>query len=306
MAHPERRGKKLTGHWYGEVDLRHKALGVRFRRRFETKREAEGYEAYIRATGEEPPGITGSGDGRTFADVAKELKDAGGPEAVWAKGRDPSGMSRLETLRGSKVGKAPIAQVAYGLVEEYVSLLKKRPGKAQGSFLDARTINRYLSLVSAVNNYAEVKGYIERAPILPWQKDAKKKKQLYTDTQCLAVINHLRAHEHKEEAFCVDVLNRTGLRAGELLGLKPDQIDDEFINLDDPEAIKNEETRPVYIGEEMARELRALVASGALPNYSTLYTRVAAAVKACGYSIKRPIHAFRATLSWTCKLPRNY
>ena len=52
MPHAEKRDGKLTGFWYGEVDRRHKG-GERFRRRFETKAKAEGYEAYVKATGEE-------------------------------------------------------------------------------------------------------------------------------------------------------------------------------------------------------------------------------------------------------------
>ena len=62
--------------WYGEVDRRHKG-GERFRRRFETKAKAEGYEAYVKATGEEPRGLAeGDITGRTFASVAAECKEA--------------------------------------------------------------------------------------------------------------------------------------------------------------------------------------------------------------------------------------
>jgi hypothetical protein len=41
MPHAEKRDGKLTGFWYGEVDLRHKG-GARLRRRFETKANGEG------------------------------------------------------------------------------------------------------------------------------------------------------------------------------------------------------------------------------------------------------------------------
>jgi hypothetical protein len=69
MPHAEKRGGKLTGFWYGEVDRRHKG-GERFRRRFETKAKAEGYEAYVKATGKEPPGrADGDVRGCTFANI---------------------------------------------------------------------------------------------------------------------------------------------------------------------------------------------------------------------------------------------
>jgi hypothetical protein len=76
MPHAEKRDGKLTGFWYGEVDRRHKG-GERFRRRFETKAKAEGYEAYVKATGEEPAGLAEADiTGRTFVSAAAECKEA--------------------------------------------------------------------------------------------------------------------------------------------------------------------------------------------------------------------------------------
>jgi hypothetical protein len=48
MPHAEERDGKLTGWFYGEIDLRHKG-GARLRRRFETKAKAEGLLEYPRA-----------------------------------------------------------------------------------------------------------------------------------------------------------------------------------------------------------------------------------------------------------------
>jgi hypothetical protein len=105
MAQAEKRNGKLTGWWYGEVDNRHKG-GVRFRRRFETKAKAQAYEAYVRACGEEPPGATeGEVNARTFASVAAECKEAGGPKGAWKRRRDPSVLTRLATLTRMPLGK---------------------------------------------------------------------------------------------------------------------------------------------------------------------------------------------------------
>lgn len=101
MAYAETRDGKLTGFWYGEVDLRHKG-GGRFRRRFETKKAAVGYEAYVKATGEEPPGAAeGDVSGRTFASVAEECKAAGGPKAGSA-GRTPACSGASTRCAGSR------------------------------------------------------------------------------------------------------------------------------------------------------------------------------------------------------------
>jgi hypothetical protein len=58
MSYAERRDQKLTGWWYGEQEVRTGSTEHRFRKRFKTKGEADGYEAYVKATGQEPPGMT--------------------------------------------------------------------------------------------------------------------------------------------------------------------------------------------------------------------------------------------------------
>jgi len=95
MAYAEKRDGKLTGRFIGEV----KGSGFP-KRAFDTKRAAEGHEAYIRATGEEPPRADGEASGVTFRMVATELKEAGGPEGTWARGKDPSVISRLDFVCG--------------------------------------------------------------------------------------------------------------------------------------------------------------------------------------------------------------
>jgi hypothetical protein len=42
--------EKRTGKFVGEVTLTTNGAKVRYRRRFDTKKEAEGYEAYVRAS----------------------------------------------------------------------------------------------------------------------------------------------------------------------------------------------------------------------------------------------------------------
>jgi hypothetical protein len=87
MAYPEKRSGRLTGRWYGEIQ--HK--GKRFRDVFDTKRDAEGYEAYVKATGYAPAGgdTAKHASGSTFREVALECKAAGGPRACWKNGFPP-------------------------------------------------------------------------------------------------------------------------------------------------------------------------------------------------------------------------
>lgn len=81
----------------------------------------------------------------------------------------------------------------------------------------------------------------------------------------------------------------------ELLEAKPEQIEDGFVSLDDPEATKNGDPREVYIGEENANKLHILIRENRLPTYQQLYSHLKSALKKRGYDVKRSIHALRHT-----------
>jgi integrase len=157
------------------------------------------------------------------------------------------------------------------------------------------TLNRYLSSISSVMTYAEQKGYVDRPPSLPWRKETKRRQATYTHTMQDAVVGVLKAEGHDVSAFLVEVLAIGGMRVGELLKARPEQIEDGFVSLDDPSEIKNGEVREVYIGEENADKLRVLIRENGLPTYQQLYNHLKAAVKKCGCEIRRPIHAIRHT-----------
>lgn len=289
MAYAEKRDGKITGHWYGEVKL--KATGERFRRRFDRKVDAEGYELYINKTGQEPPGLSGI-SGRTFSAVAKEAKDAGGPTGAWKRGRDTSVIQRLEFVCGTKLGRLPIEMVTYSAILDFVTDMEKRPGR-MAEKMSTGTINRYLTAVSAVMTFAEAKGYIDKTPKVPWRNEQKQGRfHWLQEGQEDAIAAAMRVKGWEAEAFSTLVLVRTGLRWSEYAGLEPGQIDGKWIRLWDT---KTDTPRSVPITHELARELRAFVASKALPEYKPYRTRLAHAVKSCGFDPELTPHTLRHT-----------
>lgn len=288
MASPEKRAGKLTGHWYGEVDRRHKPGGIRFRARFETKKEAEGYEAYIKATGEAPPWLAEGGvSGHTFASVARDCRANHRP---WARGKDSSGIRRLEFLIDGPLGKLPLEGITRERLEKLVGELKSR-GMA-GS-----TANRYLAVVSTVFTYAtkDVAKYGRvTKPTIPWQDEGEQREETVSFEQEDAICRVLAEQGLLTEAFLVKALAATGMRTGELMGLKPEQIEHERVKLKAADT-KTKASRLIYIDPEMARELRALVAAGKLPRRAQLWKVFKAAVKACGYSEELCLHSLRHT-----------
>lgn len=295
MPYPEKREGKLTGHWYAEVDLRHKG-GPRMRERFETKRQAEGWEAYVKATGERPPWAQDGASGHTFAGVAKDCKAEHPP---WQRGKDPTALQRLEFVcEHTKLGKLPIESISRGHLQDVVNSLRRRAGKGgkDGPGVASGTINRYLSAISVVIKFAASDptryGKIAR-PVFPWQDKGEQREETISPEQETALVR-LIAKTHPQEAFLVSVLAATGMRAGELLRLKPEQIEHERIRLKAANN-KTKTARLVYIGPEIARQLRATVASGSLPDRKQLWQVFKDAVRACGYNEELTLHSLRHT-----------
>lgn len=304
MSYAERRSGKLTGKWIGEEVVR----GKRFKRGgFDTKNKADGYEAYVRATGEEPPhDAAAKHTGVTFSEVAELCKEAGGPRrGKWKNGKDPSVQQRLDYVV-SVLGALDIAAVTTNELDKLVKGLQRRPGY-QGRPLSAGTINRYLTAASAVLTFASQRGFIQGRPVVPLQEEDGAREATVSPALEDAIIRWLGDHAQPECSLCVRVLIETGMRAGELQAIAPEQITEDATTGEDGEQhengwialrrsqVKTKAARRVWIRPELARDLRALIASGKRPNAHTLARNFKSAAEACGDSGELVIHSLRHT-----------
>ena len=287
MAYAEKRDHKLTGHWYGEVVL--KVTGERFRRRFETKRGAEGYEAYVHATGEEPATFTDARlAGPTFKETVVLMR------ATKKGTRDPSGTRRLDYLV-NRLGHMTIPSINTSVLDALVADLEKRPAQMSGKDkISDSTLNRYLSAFSSVVTFARARVKEGEAPIsapvIPWRKEAGRRIHWFADAQVDVLVPFMTTQGWPAEALARRVLCATGMRWGEFAGLEPHQCQTEWILLDET---KTDTPRDVPIDDVLARELKAMMVTGTLPTYLSMRTRLKSAVKSCGYSPKLGIHNAR-------------
>lgn len=283
MSYPERRKQKLTGWWYGEVETKQGATELRFRRRFQTKQEAEGYEAYVKATGQEPAGIAKGDPAGSFAYWTDKFLERN-PE--WAR-KDRSALQRLEWVKGH-IGALDIKQVSTSTLDDLVTKLRKTGASN-------RTINRYLDAASKTLRFAHERSAIPGMPHVPRLADKGKDrtKVLSVDLEN-AICRWIEAHRDPRVAFVVRVLVATGFRAGELDKLQSWQVENESITLG-KEQTKTDKSRTVYVDAEMATKLRAMIAAGALPNASQVYKIFKQAVKACGGDDELTVHSLRHT-----------
>lgn len=291
MAYPEKRKGKLTGRW--QVDFVVK--GQRYNPpAFDTMPEADGYEAYVRASGVAPPShAKHKATGTTFREVALMCREAGGPrKGKWKQGRDHSVGQRLDYVI-DHLGNLDIAAVGTQELDGLVASLRKRPGRLNDRMSNG-TINRYLTMASAVLSFASARGLITGRPVVPLQEETGSRDEVVSEELEDAMLGWLVTHGWPREALCIRVLIETGMRLGELYVLSPEQVGNEWIRLHASQT-KTQKAREIYISPELAGELRQMIAAGEVPEAFLLRNHFDKAVKACGGSEALVLHSLRHT-----------
>ena len=308
MAYADKRDGKDTGSFVGEWPKGRK------KRRFKTMREAKDYEAFTKLFGREPPTIVdgvSSAGGPSFAEVAKQCKDAGGPRGKWHAERDCSIIQRVDHAI-EVIGAYPISHVhdnAQEMADKIVASLSKRVAAGKKQPLSNATKNRYVNAYGAVLKYAYKKRLITTRPPLELLDEVtdRKERDPLNFGQDEVILRHMREAGHDTEATCVEALIETGLRSGELLNLEPEQITVEQVADEDGTSVpvgvitlrkgktKNNRARVVALSAELASKIKALVAANAMPNRYTLLDTFKLAVKRAGYTGNLVIHSLRHT-----------
>jgi integrase len=309
MSYTETRNGKKTGVHIGEVYRQ----GRTFRRRFTTKKDADGYELYVKLTGEEPPRLDNvqSTGAPTFAEVTEKAKAKGGPKGKWKAGRDGSLMQRLNYCV-SVIGTYEVTQVTRQVLGRIVERLEKKPASTTRKRpLSPATINRYLAAAHAVLTFAHREGIMsERPPEAPYleEEPTRKARDILQIGQDEVVFRLMREAGHEVDALCCEFLLETGFRRGELLRkLSPDQITIEQVMDEDgtpvPVAVvrlhkgqtKNNKARVAICSADLGKAIRALIATKSLPDGLLLLRHFQNACKAAGYTGNLVLHSLRHT-----------
>jgi integrase len=281
-AYAERRGGKLTGRWIGETVIG----GDKFRKRFETKREAERWADYVKLTGSAPVGDPAAPSAPTFSAVARDMKTARG--AV----RDPSAGQRIEYAVASIGPTTPVTEVTTAMLDKLVADLKRRPGKKPGTKLSAGSVNRYLAAASSVLTFAKQRGYLPAIPVVPWQREEGQRFLWLTEDQEAAIA----AQMDEGCALVLRVLIASGMRWGEFAALEVGQIEvrneNAWVRL---WKTKTDSPRSIPIPVHMGRQLLEALASGGLPGYRTFRNHLKAALASAGQSPEFCVHSLRHT-----------
>lgn len=254
--------------WAAEVSI----AGKRHRKRFASKREAERWAAAVKLGA--PLDNVSALSLEEAADLCRRERDGWGA-------KDRSLRQRLDVVLAHFGAHASLASIGPAQLQGFVNALR-------GRGLSSSTINRYLSVLSAIIDHARRTGRSDHNPQVPWQTEGQGKLEWLTREQEDALARSMPS----EHALILRVLCATGLRAGELWSLQPAQVEPEWIRLWET---KGGKPRSVPVDPALSRPLRRLIEDGALPGYREHYYVFKRTCRALGFSSTLTIHSMRHT-----------
>lgn len=121
------------------------------------------------------------------------------------------------------------------MIDEYISKLEKTKSH-MGTYLTNSTINRNLSVLHKLLDYAYKREYLQKMPHFSWKTENPHRVRWLTDKEENDLINALEQIPFnrpgdEQTVAAVKVLLDTGMRRSELLGLTNENIDGEWIRL---------------------------------------------------------------------------
>lgn len=283
MSYAERRNGRLTGRWVCDADFKHPdSPTTRWHKAFPSKGAADEAEAYYRATGNPPPSL--GAPTRSFGTVAEAFRLRNKDWFDRDTSASQSNTQRFE-YAVAHLGKLDIAAITRTELERFVDALVRK-GCAN------RTVNRYLDAVMKVLKFAADHQHITHIPRMPRMPDKGIDRHALTEAQERVLCESMERRGKGVYAFLVHVLAEAGLRTGELWKLTPEQIEARGILLQ-KEQTKTHATRWVPLHPEACRKLRALIASGTMPDYAQLRSVFRATLKHCGETDRLSLYSLR-------------
>ncbi len=173
--------------------------------------------------------------------------------------------------------------------------LKPRGGEAK---ISGHTLNRYLSAASKAFDWAEHEEIIEQSPKFSWKPAVQKEMFYLTEAQEEAMVSKLREYGHEDCVILMQAQLETGCRISELLGLTPEDIEDDgdgYYRLNLGET-KNGSMGVVVMEAELGARFLELVKAG-LPSYPSVWKRMKKTRVRCGLPTTQPTHAHRHTVA---------
>lgn len=214
----------------------------RYRETFKTREEAEAWELEARAADKLGKPIPRPGTGQvknakisTISDLAAHCE-----KVHWRGKRAAADLVRNAFVFVKWVGpKMSVAEaLSAEVIHEYVEYRQDEKLNA------GATINRHLSAVSVLCNYATELGLIPKAPKMPWQEEGEGRLRFYTEQEEAQILAVVERWGRSDVADLFAFLADTGFRVSEALRLEWQDIRERSITVIAANA-KNKQTRTI-------------------------------------------------------------
>lgn len=274
----KRKSGRPSGFWKVEVTIH----GERHVARTNSYEDALRIEHELEVTGNRPESTCDQVYtlGQLYDDIVDRLW-AGQKDEDYAKKR----WRRCVTILGTET---PVAEVRFARMERLVDRLR-----ADG--LNPKTINRHLATVSKALRWAYKRELIPSMPTVPRLPEAQGRIAFLRQTEVPGFLRYLYDHERPSTALCLEVLLVTGMRAGELMGLKSQHIeldgDECSVILEDT---KTGDGRTIPLARSLGEQLLDIVRDK-LPDYDLLLRACHRASQALGTRDTITPHVLRHT-----------
>jgi integrase len=146
-------------------------------------------------------------------------------------------------------------------IRKLTKSLQKLEGRSEGTQACNKTVNRYLAALQGALSYAVQNEYIERMPHIAKLDELPSPIHYLNEENEARLLAYVEEHEAPEIQVLIKVLLATGMRVGEILSLKPEQIQGRWIKLRAVDT-KGKRDRDVPISLPLGASLAAVCASG--------------------------------------------
>jgi hypothetical protein len=173
---------------------------TRWHKAFATKGEAEGAQAYYRATGNQPPHLC-TEPTKSFAAVASLFKAR---NKEWLDAHDGQTNSGRLAFAVTHLGALDVRAIRHAELLQFQDKVLSHAGRA-GVAPSNRTVNYYMNAVSKVLRFAHKLDMIPGLPDVPRLANTGEARDVLTWAQEDAICTYLEAKGRAVEAFVVRV-----------------------------------------------------------------------------------------------------
>jgi integrase len=247
--YPDRRAGQLTGRFRVEVET----AGRRLRGRADNLSLAKALEASLRAGTQVSPALPATPVAYTLQECSQKASGI-----LWVgQATEMESWNKLSTIVSVWGHSTPVDAIDTNMVDMLVAALKTK------DLSDAR-VNRYLSTLSAFLTFCIDREYRTRKlPKIVWQEEGEGRIRWITPEEEAKLLS-LLPQPYSDIAY---LAIRTGMRAAELLTLKPEQIEPQWCRL---WKTKNGSVRSIPLTPDTYSRLSSLVTSVSMPTYPQL------------------------------------